>query len=79
MQSIKENLIELIVFQSATTQEKLLTSNTWKEIGIDSLDTLEIMLAVNERFNIEIEEDDEELLTGFFELLEYLERKLNKS
>jgi acyl carrier protein len=78
MQSTKEHLIELIVFQSATTREKLLTSDTWKEIGIDSLDTLEIMLAVNERFNIEIEEDDEELLTGFSELLEYLERKLNE-
>jgi len=76
--TVRQELIDLIVFQSATEEAKLVDCVTWKSIGIDSLDTLEIMLSVKEKFNIEIEEDDEETLVNFNVLLSYLENRLGE-
>jgi acyl carrier protein len=73
--SIKEEILEVIAFQTAVSPAEILNSNTWKEAGIDSLDTLEIMLTVSEKFGIEINEDDEETLVNFNALIEYLELK----
>jgi acyl carrier protein len=75
--AIKEELLDIISSQTAVSQEDILSSNTWKEAGIDSLDTLEVMLTVSEKFQITINEDDEELLTNFNELLLYLEGRIS--
>jgi acyl carrier protein len=73
---IKHDLLTLIAYQTAVDQDVILLCNTWKDIGIDSLDTLEIMLSVSERFKVTIEEEDEENLLNFDQLLSYIELKL---
>jgi acyl carrier protein len=75
--NIKEELLNVISFQTAVTPEEILYSKTWKEAGIDSLDTLEIMLTVSEKFGVEINEDDEETLVNFDALIAYLEVKIS--
>jgi acyl carrier protein len=75
--NIKEELLNVISFQTAVSPEEILNSKTWKEAGIDSLDTLEIMLTVSEKFGVEINEDDEETLVNFDALIAYLEVKIS--
>jgi acyl carrier protein len=45
-------------------------------MGIDSLDALEIMLSVSDKFNIVIGEEDEDKLLNFEQLLSYIELKI---
>lgn len=74
---IKKELSELIVYLTAVNEETLLSDEGWKYMGIDSLDVLEIMLAVSNKFNITINVEDEEKLLNFGLLLAYIENKIN--
>lgn len=73
---VKEELLNIITDQTAVSDSIVLDADTWKEMGIDSLDTLEILLSVNDKFGIQIEEEDEEKLVNFHELLTYVESKI---
>lgn len=73
---VKEELLNIITDQTAVSDSIILDADTWKEMGIDSLDTLEILLSVNDKFGIQIEEEDEEKLVNFHELLTYVENKI---
>jgi acyl carrier protein len=75
--NIKEELLEIISYQTAVPKYTITSSQSWKEAGIDSLDTLEVMLTVAEKFGVTIEEEDEETLVNFNELLLYLEGKIS--
>jgi len=72
---IKQELLELISYQTAVDTAVILSHDTWKDMGIDSLDTLEIMLSVSEKFKVTIEEEDEDTLVNFNQLLAYIESK----
>lgn len=74
--NIKEELLDLIVYQTAVDKELILSKETWEDMGIDSLDALEIMLSVSDKFNIVIGEEDEDNLLNFEQLLAYIELKI---
>lgn len=73
--NIKQELLDLIVYQTAVDKELILTKESWEDMGIDSLDTLEIMLSVSDKFNITIGEEDEDKILNFEQLLRYLQLK----
>ncbi len=45
-----------------------------EDLGADSLDTIELIMAVEEEFSIEIPDEDAEKLTTVKDAVEYLER-----
>lgn len=76
--NIKQELLDLIVYQTAVDKDLILTKDSWEDMGIDSLDALEIMLSVSDKFNIVIGEEDEDKLLNFEQVLSYIELKLDK-
>lgn len=74
--NIREELLEIISFQTATSKDDIVNSRSWKEAGIDSLDTLEVMLTISEKYDIVIDEEDEDTLVNFNKLASYIEEKL---
>lgn len=46
------------------------------DLGADSLDTVELVMAFEEEFDIEIPDEDAEKLTSVGKAMEYLESKL---
>jgi acyl carrier protein len=48
------------------------------DLGADSLDTVELVMAFEEEFDIEIPDEDAEKLTTVGKALEYLESRLGK-
>ncbi|MCG8608344.1 acyl carrier protein, partial [bacterium] len=46
------------------------------DLGADSLDTVELVMAFEEEFDIEIPDEDAEKLTSVGLAVEYLEKKL---
>jgi acyl carrier protein len=75
---IKQELLDMITYQTAVHSDIILSKERWEDMGIDSLDALEIMLSVADKFNITINEDDEDNLLNFNQLLDYIELKLQK-
>ena len=48
------------------------------DLGADSLDTVEVVMALEEEFGIEIPDEDAEKITTVVEAVKYIENKINK-
>jgi len=62
---------QLSVELSEVTNEKSFTD----DLGADSLDVVELVMAFEEEFNIEIPDDDAEKLTTVQSVLDYIKSK----
>ena len=64
---------QLGVEESAVTEE----ARFIEDLGADSLDTVELIMAFEDKFDIEISDEDAEKLTKVGEAVKYLEKKLD--
>ena len=48
------------------------------DLGADSLDTVELVMALEEKFGVEIPDEDAEKMTTVGEAIKYLEQKTKK-
>ena len=49
------------------------------DLGADSLDTVELVMALEEEFNLEISDEDAEKITTVGEAVRYIEEHLSKA
>ena len=74
---IEEQLIA-IVRQEKTIAEELLTPETvLAEAGIDSLDSLTILFAIEEHFKISIPDDEARAVRTFSDLIDIIEKRVS--
>lgn len=77
METTEEKLKELIVDQVGVDIEDITPKSRFiEDLGLDSLDTVELVMAVEEGFNIEISDEEAEKITTFGEALAYIEGKV---
>lgn len=57
---ISTDVIAIIAKQLAVEQEKVTPASKFVDLGADSLDTVEIMMALEEKFDIQLSEDGAE-------------------
>lgn len=74
---LKKELLDLIFELNSVSAADVLDAPNWKAAGIDSLDTIEILMEISDRYRIKIEEEDEEFLINFHLLLDYVSDKLS--
>ena len=55
------------------------TASFVDDLGADSLDTVELVMALEEEFGIEIPDEDAEKMTSVGESIRYIEEKASKS
>lgn len=68
---------EIIVEQLGVSAEQVTKDASFvDDLGADSLDTVELVMAFEEVFDIEIPDEDAEKLSTFGDALAYLESKL---
>ncbi len=74
---LEEKVRKIIVEQLGVSAEQItLVASFVDDLGADSLDTVELVMAFEEEFNIEIPDEDAEKLTTFGDALVYLEKKM---
>ena len=72
--SIEEKVKDIIVEQLGVNPEQVTpTASFIEDLGADSLDTVELVMAFEEEFGIEIPDEDAEKITRVKEAVEYIE------
>jgi len=56
-----------------------LTSNLQEDLDVESLHSIELIMAFEETFNIEIPDEDAEKILTVKEIIDYLEKKVTQS
>ena len=74
--SVGENVKEIIAKQLGVDIEKVTMEASFVEdLGADSLDTVELVMAFEEAFNIEIPDEDAEKILKVQDAITYIEDK----
>lgn len=74
------NKVRNIVVQQlgVDEQEVTLEANFANDLGADSLDTVELVIAIEEEFNIEIPDEEAEKIATLNQAVRFIEDKINK-
>ena len=76
-QEIFEIVKELIVKEMAIDEEKITIDAEFEsDLGADSLDAIELIMALEERFNIEISEEAGLELKSISDIVDYIEKNI---
>lgn len=79
MSDIIEKVKDIIVEELGVEREKLTdTASFMEDLGADSLDTVELVMAFEKEFDIDIPDEEAEKLRTVGDALKYLNEKLGK-
>ncbi len=74
---VDEKVKEIISKQLGVDQSEVTPDASFVEdLGADSLDTVELVMAFEEAFNIEIPDEDAEKITKVKDAVDYIKKKL---
>ena len=77
--SVTEKVNDIISEQLGVKKEEIKTESSFiDDLGADSLDTVEVVMALEEEFGIEIPDEDAEKITTVGEAVKYIEEKITK-
>lgn len=75
-EEIFQSLKEIIVEQLGAEEEKVTMEAVFTDdLGADSLDVVELVMAIEERFNIEISDDQADKISAVSDLVDYIKSK----
>jgi acyl carrier protein len=73
-ENVEERVREIIVEQLSVEAEKVVLEASFiNDLGADSLDTVELVMAFEEKFELEIPDEDAEKITTVQEAISYIE------
>ena len=77
--SIEDKVKDIIVEQLGVNPEQVTPQAKFiEDLGADSLDTVELVMALEENFSIEIPDDDAEKIRTVNDAMEYIEKHAKK-
>jgi acyl carrier protein len=77
--SVDEKVKDIISEQLGVKKEEIKPESSFiDDLGADSLDTVEVVMALEEEFGIEIPDEDAEKITTVGEAAKYIEDKITK-
>ncbi len=78
-QEIIENVYAIIVDHLGVDQSEVaLDKNMANDLGADSLDSVELIMEVETKFNIKIEEDEASQIATVGDIVDFVEQALNR-
>ena len=77
--SIEEKVKDIIVEQLGVNPEQVTpTASFIEDLGADSLDTVELVMAFEEEFGVEVPDEDAEKLQTVVDVVKYIEERSQK-
>ncbi len=79
MDNVEEKVKDIIVEELGVERDKLTAGASFMEdLGADSLDTVELVMAFEKEFDIDIPDEDAEKLRTVGDAMNYLHQKIGK-
>lgn len=79
VQNVEVRVKEIIVEQLSVDPEQVTPQASFvNDLGADSLDTVELVMALEEEFDLEIPDEEAEKITTVGQAVEYIETKLQE-
>ena len=78
----KNSLVDrvLLVMENIVLEgHEILKDSTWDDMGMDSLDKIELLMDLEDEFGITIPDEVMVYLETFGEVIEYIERQVSKA
>ena len=77
MEEVQSKLKEIVMYRLNADEDQIKPEASFVEdLGADSLDIVELIMGIEEEFDIEIPDEDAEKLTTVGEAMEYVKTKL---
>ncbi len=77
--TVEEKVKDIIVEQLGVNPEQVTTTASFiEDLGADSLDTVELVMAFEEEFSVEVPDEDAEKLQTVGDVVKYIEEKTAK-
>ena len=77
---LEQRVKDIIVEQLGVKPEQVVpTAKFIEDLGADSLDTVELVMALEEEFEIEIPDEDAEKITTVQQAIDYINERRNKT
>ena len=73
--SIEQTVKDIVVGIVHCDEDALTPQTTWGDLDADSLDLVQMLVALEDTFGIEISDEDAETLTNFGDMVEYVKRR----
>jgi len=78
MSTIEERVKKIVVEQLGVKEEEVSSESSFvDDLGADSLDTVELVMALEEEFDTEIPDEDAEKITTVKQATEYVTAKID--
>jgi len=79
MASVEEKVKEIIVEQLGVDPAQVIPEASFvNDLGADSLDTVELVMALEEEFNLEIPDEEAEKISTVGQTIEYIKKNTSK-
>ena len=76
--SVEEKVKEIIVEQLGVDENQVTVSASFiEDLGADSLDTVELVMALEEEFDVEISDEDAEKISKVQDAIDYINNNTN--
>ncbi|KAJ1834583.1 mitochondrial acyl carrier protein [Coemansia sp. RSA 2706] len=73
---IQERIFQLLQDFDKVKQDQLSASADFsKDLGLDSLDTVEVVMAIEEEFSVEIPDDEADKISSVKEAIDYIAKR----
>ena len=77
MSNVEERVMKIIVEQLGVKEEEVTSeASLVDDLGADSLDTVDLVMALEEEFKIEIPDEDAEKITTVQQAIDYIDTHL---
>ena len=77
MSTIEERVKQIVVEQLGVKEDEVSPDSSFvDDLGADSLDTVELVMALEEEFNCEIPDEEAEKITTVLEAMDYIKKNI---
>lgn len=77
--SIEERVKKIVVEQLGVKEDEVTNDASFvDDLGADSLDTVELVMALEEEFGIEIQDEEAEKITTIQEAIDYIQTQIKE-
>ena len=73
--TIEEAVLDAVKTASKKTDKEIINATSWTDLGLDSLDTVELIMLMEDTFGITVEDDEAEKLKNYNDLIVYIKGK----